>query len=221
GQLLGHGRDLQLAHAGLVDLREHSAVAGDLGVLHQTVNSVHRTGRAAGVIEHLVDFVNGMVSGPTADDLPQLLVICDALLDACKLGGISQLGAAHHTAQDLPKLGVSGGDDHVAVTGREHIIGIGGLITVADPLGDTAGRLIDHGDILHSGGHRVHQCHVDLFTQTCPLLVHQGRQHADGQVQPSQHVAHGGAAAGGRAARPAGGAHQSAHGLTYNIITRT
>ena len=145
-------------------------------------------------------------------------MVGDALLDADELGIVGHLGLAHHIAQDLPQLGVAGGDDHVAVLGREHVVGIGRLIAVADPLGDAAGGLVDHGDVLHGGGHRVHQGHVHLFAQAGLLLVHQGRQHADGQVQAAQHVAHGGAAAGGGTAGPAGGAHQAAHGLAHDVV---
>ena len=219
--MLRNGGDGQLADTGLVDGGEHTAGAGDLGVHHQTVDGVHGAGGAAGVVEQLVDFVDGVLLGPGRDLLPQGSVVGHAVLDLQEAGVGLQLGAAHDVAQEAVELVVAGGNDHVAVLGGEGIVRIGGLIPVADALGDTAGGLIDHGDILHGGRHRIHQSHIHLFTQAGLLLVHQSGQNAHRHVQGAQHVAQGGSGAGSGTAGPAAGAHEAAHGLADDIIAGT
>ena len=162
-----------------------------------------------------------MLLGPCGDDLIHRLVVGHPVLDLQESGVLLQLRTAHDVAQNAVELVVAGGNDHVAVLGREGVIGIGGLIAVADPLGNPAGGLIDHGDILHGGGHGIHQSNVNLLPQTGFLAVHQSGQYADGQVQAAQHVAHRRADTGGLSAGPAGGAHQAAHGLPHDVIACT
>ena len=219
--MLRNGGDGQLADTGLVDGGEHTAGAGDLGVHHQTVDGVHGAGGAAGVVEQLVDFVDGVLLGPGRDLLPQGGVVGHAVLDLQEAGVGLQLGTAHDVAQDAVELVVAGGNDHVAVLGGEGIIRIGGLIPVADALGDTAGGLIDHGDVLHGGCHGIHQGHIHLLAQAGLLLVHQSGQNAHRHVQGAQHVAQGGSGAGSGTAGPAAGAHEAAHGLADDIIAGT
>lgn len=92
-------------------------------------------------------------------------MIGNTVLDLKEAGIGLQVGTLHHIAQDAIELVVAGGDDHIAITGGEGIIRISRLIAVADSLRDTAGGLIDHGDVLHGSGHGVHQSHIHLFAR--------------------------------------------------------
>ena len=100
----------------------------------------------------------------------------------------------------------------------EGIVGSGGLIAVADALGDPAAGEIDLVDDLQGGDHAVHQSHVHHLADAGLLGVDVGGLHADGEAQARQHVADGGAAAGGAAAGPAGDAHEAAHGLGHDVV---
>lgn len=103
----GMARDLQLADAGLVDLGEHTAGAGDLGVHHQTVDGVHGAGGAASIIEHLIHLVDGVLLGPRANLSAESIVIGNTVLDLKETGIGLQVGTLHHIAQDAIELVVA------------------------------------------------------------------------------------------------------------------
>lgn len=134
GGMCRDGGDLQLADARLIDGGEHTASPRDLRIHDQTVEGVHRAGRAAGVVQQLVHFINGVLLGPGHDDLAHGHMVCNAVLDLCKAGVGLQLRLAHHIAQDGVELVVAGCDDHVAVLCGERVIRVSGFVTVADAL---------------------------------------------------------------------------------------
>ena len=129
-----------------------------------------------------------------------------------------QLGLAHQVAQQTIQLVVACADDQHAVLGLEGVIGIQGLIAVADALRDLTGGQIDDVDDLQRGNHGVHQGHVHLLALAGLQAVDIGRQDAHAAADAAHDIGNGGAGAGGGAVGPAGGAHQAADGLTHNVI---
>ena len=140
------------------------------------------------------------------------------VLHFCKTRVDCQFRHSHYVAQNGKELVIARCNHYIAILGWKRVVRICRLIAIADALRNSSSGLINHCDVLHGGGHRVHQRHVDLFSQAGFLFVHQSGQHANCQIQRSQYVSHGCSGTGCRAVGPARGAHQSAHRLADNVI---
>ena len=129
-----------------------------------------------------------------------------------------ELRLSHQVGQLDKEAVVAAGDDQLAVGAGEGVVGITGLVAVADALGDTPGGQIDLVDDLQTGHGGVHQRHIHLLAQAGLPGVEEGGQHTDTHRQAAQYIRHGGAGAGRAGVGPAGGAHQAAHSLADDVI---
>ena len=211
--------DLHLAGHRVVALHKHLTGAGNVGICHHAVDGVDRTGGDTSGQKQFHNVVDLPFPGPALNDGLQGRVVLYALDVLVKLL-ILQLGDLEHALEQVVELVVAAGDDDIAVGGLEGVVGVDGLVAVADGRGHAAGAQVDHVDDLQGGNHAVHQRDVYLVAHAGLQAVAVSSQYADAAAQAAHDIGNSGAGAGGRGIGPASGAHQTAHGLANDVVAR-
>ena len=209
-----------LSGDGVFGFDEHLPVAGDMGVLHDLVDRVDRRAGDARAVDHVVDLLHRVLRGPFLDDLPEFLVVGDAVRDGPEFGLLRESGHSHDLREVLPELVVPRSDHEASVGRPEGVVGIGGFVAVADALGDASLDEVDHVDDLEARHDGIDEGDIDLL----PLSRHrarvQCRENADAGRKSRENVAHRGSRTRRLAAGPPGGAHESAHRLRDDVVSR-
>ena len=102
-------------------------------------------------------------------------MVLNTVLDLGKTRICLKLRLLHDIAEQSVQLIISCRNYDISILCREYIVRIGGFITVTDSLRNAACSLIDHGDIFHCRCNRIDQCHINLLSKSCLLLIDQCR----------------------------------------------
>ena len=219
GQLDGVASDLDLAHAGLVDLHQHIPLQ-DTGVLAGLVHRAQRTAGDGLLLHHLHGLGHSVVGEELLQDGLQLHVIFRPVGVGVKLWILDQIGLADDLAQLGEVVGAGHGNDDMGVLAHVNVEGGAQGVAGTHAGGMDAADGVTDDVRLNESKHAVQHGDVHILALAGALPVIQRQQDACHRIEAGTDVAQRAAHTGGRGIGVAGNAHHAGHSLRHNIVGR-